>query len=473
MTKFTLSRLGTRTVGRYHVYDAFAAGGMASVHLGRMTGQAGFAKIVAVKQLHPSFAEDPATVSSVLDEARLASRIQHPNVVAMLDVVVEGPDILLVLEYVHGESLARLLRRSETQPPIAVANAILAAALHGLNAAHEATAEDGAPLGIVHRDVSPQNILVGIDGLGRVLDFGIAKARGRLQTTREGQVKGKLAYMAPEQIRLGEVSRRTDVFAAGVVLWEALTGARLFEGENEGQVMMKVLEHPIQPPSALRPEVSPAIDAIVLRALEREPEKRWPSARALALALEEVGPIAPASQVGAWVESVARDTLDERAARVSAIERTGLDKSAPRSAQADVVTRTETRGLSIEASPPEARTLPRSARVGLAAAVVVAVGASAALLLTRDVGPATQSSPGSPSPSISAPSIVASPAVDAPPAQPSASAALPEGASSATSPPAATAAPARVAAPSRPATPPSTVEPTPSPASSKPFYRFE
>ncbi|MBL8744075.1 MAG: serine/threonine protein kinase, partial [Myxococcales bacterium] len=278
--------MSPRSVGRYQIFEAFAAGGMASVHLGRMKGDAGFARTVAIKQLHASFAEDSAIVSTILDEARLASRIQHPNVVSTLDVVMEGADILLVLEYVHGDSLARLLRSSASAPPLAVANAVLAGALHGLHAAHEATSETGEPLGIVHRDVSPQNVLVGVDGLARVLDFGIAKARGRLQTTREGQVKGKLAYMAPEQIRLGEVGRATDVFAAGIVYWEALTGQRLFAGENEGHVMTKVLEAPIARPSSIRPEVSKEIDDIVARALSRDPSARFATARDFAIAIE-------------------------------------------------------------------------------------------------------------------------------------------------------------------------------------------
>jgi hypothetical protein len=310
-----------RIVGRYEVYEAFAAGGMATLHLGRMKGPAGFGRTVAVKQLHPSFAEDPATVATLLDEARVAARVQHPGVVSTLDVVVEGADILLVLEYVHGESLARLLGASDEPLPLPIVRAVLSGALHGLHAAHEARSEEGEPLGIVHRDVSPQNILVGADGQARVLDFGIAKARGRLQTTREGQVKGKLAYMAPEQVRLGEVSRRTDVFAAGVVLWEALTGARLFAGENEGHTLSNVLTQAIDAPSELRPEVDDELDALALRALERDPEKRFASARELALALEASGPVAPASAVGRWVEERAAVSLRTRAELVAAVER--------------------------------------------------------------------------------------------------------------------------------------------------------
>ena len=153
----------------------------------------------------------------------------------------------------------------------------MAGVLHGLHAAHEARDEQGAPLQIVHRDVSPQNVLVGVDGTARVLDFGVAKAAGRIQTTREGQLKGKIAYMAPEQIR-GVVDRTTDVYAASVVCWEALTAKRLFHGESEVEVMGKVLDAKVPPPSAYVEEIPPALEAIILRGLDRDPAKRFQTA---------------------------------------------------------------------------------------------------------------------------------------------------------------------------------------------------
>src|SRR5262249_20405529 len=161
-----------------------------------------------------------------LDEARLAARIHHPNVVQTLDVAVTQGELFVVLEYVNGDSLAHLLRTANANGravPPEIASAVVFGVLQGLHAAHEAVVEQGNPLELVHRDVSPHNVLVGVDGVARVLDFGVAKARGRSQTTREGQLKGKLAYMAPEQIG-GRVTRRTDVFAASIVLWEALAG---------------------------------------------------------------------------------------------------------------------------------------------------------------------------------------------------------------------------------------------------------
>ncbi|WP_420894997.1 serine/threonine-protein kinase, partial [Sorangium cellulosum] len=312
-----------RRIGRYLLYSPIASGGMASVHLGRLIGDAGFSRTVAIKRLHPQLAEAPEIAESLRDEARLVARIQHPNVVATIDLLIAEDEAFLVMDYVRGESLARLLRaaraRGEPAPPPIVAS-IACGALHGLHAAHEARSESGEPLGIVHRDISPENVLVGVDGAARLLDFGIAKARGRLSTTRGGQLKGKLYYMAPEQVLCAHVTPRTDVFAAGVVLWEALAGRRLFDGGDEGDVIGAVLEQPIPPPSSHAAHVPAALDAIVLRALERNAEGRYPTARELAIAIEDAVPLASQRAVGEWVEQLAGEALARRAARVAAIE---------------------------------------------------------------------------------------------------------------------------------------------------------
>jgi serine/threonine protein kinase len=310
-------------VGRYALYGEIAAGGMATVHYGRLTGPVGFSRTVAIKRLHPQFAKDPEFVSMFLDEARLAARIRHPNVVQTVDVVALEGELFLVMDYVQGESLGRLLRAARTKNerlPLPVVSAIVCGALHGLHAAHEATDEHGEPLGIVHRDVSPQNILVGADGVARVLDFGVAKAAGRIQTTREGQVKGKLAYMAPEQLRRGTVDRRTDVFATGIVLWESLTLRRLFRGESEGNVVTSVLEDPIEPPSTFAGGLPDGLDDVVRRALDRDPSKRFETARQMALALENVVPLASPTRVAEWVEGLVGDLLANRAKSVARIE---------------------------------------------------------------------------------------------------------------------------------------------------------
>jgi serine/threonine-protein kinase len=317
-----------RVVGRYTLFGEIASGGMATVHLGRLQATAGFSRTVAIKRMHPQFAKDPEFLSMALDEARLAARVQHPNVVSVHDVVALEGEMLLVMEYIAGEALSKLLRNArlagEVGAPARIASAIVGGALHGLHAAHEARSERGVPLGIVHRDVSPQNILVGSDGVARVVDFGVAKAANRLQTTREGQVKGKLSYMSPEQLRQGAVDRRADIYAAAVVLWETLTGQRLYGAEDPGAVVTEILFGTVRPPSELAPDIPAALDEIVMRGLAPEPSRRFGTAREMALALEEQVAPATASQVGAWVEALAADSLRSRADLVAGVERVSL-----------------------------------------------------------------------------------------------------------------------------------------------------
>ena len=312
-----------RIIGRYALYGEFASGGMASVHAGRALGAVGFSRVVAIKRLHGSYAKDPEFVSMFVDEARLAARIHHPNVVSTLDVVRTDGELFVVMEYVHGLSLASLLtlvKKKRAQVPLPIAMAIATGMLDGLHAAHEATSEDGAPLAIVHRDVSPQNILVGVDGVARVIDFGVAKAAGRLQTTLDGQLKGKLAYMAREQLEHGVVDRQTDVYAASVVLWELLTQRRLFRGESEGQTVTMVLVGASEPPSVFREQVPTELDRIVMRGLSTDPAARWSSAHEMALALERALPAAPSREVGAWLQELAGEELAARAQRVREID---------------------------------------------------------------------------------------------------------------------------------------------------------
>ncbi len=313
-----------QTIGRYALHTEIASGGMAAVHIGRLLGPVGFARTVAIKRLHPPLAKDPEFVAMFLDEARLAARIRHPNVVSTLDVVATEGELFVVMEYVPGESLARLLRAVRTNKemvPVPIAATIMVGVLHGLHAAHEARDERGEPLRIVHRDVSPHNILVGTDGDAHVIDFGIAKARGRMQVTRQGQIKGKLSYMPSEQLLGQGLDHRADIFAASIVLWEALTGQRLFQGVDDGEVYAKVLHGHVAPPSHYASGLSASVDAIVLRGLARDRTERYATAREMALALEAAVQLAPPSQVGRWVEGLVGDALAERTEQIAGIER--------------------------------------------------------------------------------------------------------------------------------------------------------
>lgn len=317
-----------RVIGRYAMYREIASGGMASVHFGRLVGPVGFGRTVAIKRLHPQYAKDPEFVGMFLDEARLASRVRHPNVVQTLDVVALEGELFVVMDYVQGESLSRLMKATSalrTRIPYRIVSSVMVGVLHGLHAAHEARDNRGRPLGLVHRDVSPHNVLVGTDGSARVLDFGVAFAKGRVQPSNEGQIKGKLSYMSPEQLNGDTVDRLTDVYAASVVLWELLTGQRLFDADNQGQILHRVLNGKVEPPSVLVPEIPAALEEIVMRGLARAPSERWATAKEMAAAIERSGAMATSSMVSGWVESVAGETLASRASDLALIEQSVAD----------------------------------------------------------------------------------------------------------------------------------------------------
>lgn len=315
-----LASQGTRQVGRYLLCDQIGAGGMATIHLARLLGPQGFSRTVAVKQLYPQFAQNPEFVAMFLDEARLAVRIRHGNVVSPIDVVASDGELLIVMDYVNGESLAALLREAAGPLPPPLASAILVQVLLGLHAAHEATLEQGGALGLVHRDVSPQNIMVGQDGVARVLDFGIAKAVARSQTTEGGTLKGKIGYMAPEQLRLEAVDRRADLFTAAIVLWEALTGRGLFQADAFGASIEMILHGNIAPASEFNPAVSPELDRMVVKALAREPSDRFQDALSMAAALQSAAPPASTLEVINWVERLAGAELARKAKLVRRAE---------------------------------------------------------------------------------------------------------------------------------------------------------
>jgi serine/threonine-protein kinase len=312
-----------RIIGRYAIFDEVGRGGAATVHIGRLMGPIGFSRTVAIKKMHESVAGDAEIAAMFLDEARLTGRIRHPNVVPVVDVLSIEGEVFLIMEYLHGETLASLLRamRARHEPvPAPIAVQVVRDVLHGLHAAHEARTDSGEPLDMVHRDVSPHNIMVGADGISRVLDFGIAKAVGRIQDTHTGQLKGKVAYMAPEQILGRPIDRRVDIYAAGLVLWETLAGRRLFHGDSSGEIMYRVLREKI-PRLSLVP--APIAD-VVARAIEREPADRFATAFEFARALEEASePVAPTA-IGDWVRQVSGPALNQRLERLQEIETTPI-----------------------------------------------------------------------------------------------------------------------------------------------------
>jgi len=258
------------------------------VYLGRMVGPRGFTRLVAVKRLHTSLLHDARFVSMLVEEALVASHVRHPNVVPALDVVEDHGEVLIVSDYVEGETLSKLLqlaRARDQWPSVSIVTRIVVDLLRGLEAAHEA-AEDGRPLHIVHCDVSPQNVMLGVDGQTRVVDFGIAKAADQARDTREGEVKGKMRYIAPEQLEGVPVDRRADIFAAGVVLWEALT-KRPFRPPGElSKMVAAIVSGEVRRPSE-HVEVSHELEEIVLRALARKPDDRFSFAGQMADALEQ------------------------------------------------------------------------------------------------------------------------------------------------------------------------------------------
>ena len=304
-----------KAVGKYLVGEVFASGGMATLHLGRLSGPRGFSRTVAIKRLHSELARDRELCDALATEAHLAARIRHPNVVSVLDVIEEKDELGLVMDLVTGVPLSTLVTRAREagrRIPAGVAVAIVSGVLRGLHAAHE------LPDPVVHRDVSPQNVLVDDQGGTRLVDFGIAKIQS--SATRGTSLRGKPAYMAPEQLRGEPVDRRTDVWAASVVLWELLTGSRLFSGEADHAVMHKVLERRIDSPDRIVRDLPAELCAATLRGLSRDPDERFATALEMAEVLERSARPATAAEVGALVAELCAPELDAIRQRIADFE---------------------------------------------------------------------------------------------------------------------------------------------------------
>ncbi|HEU4409587.1 MAG TPA: protein kinase [Polyangiaceae bacterium] len=411
MAKSPFAKPKPARLGRYALLGELASGGMATIYLARLEGPEGFRRTVALKRPHPHLARNKAAVTMFLDEARMAARIRHVNVVPTLDVVDEGGQVAIVMEYVEGEALSGLLQRARgggLDVPLDVAARVACDVLEGLHAAHEVRGNDGRLLGLVHRDVSPHNVLVGVDGLARVLDFGVAKAEGRMyQTAGEPSVKGKLAYIAPEYLSKGELDRRSDVYSAAVVLWEMLAGRRLFVGRSELELMSRVLGLVVPPLVAVRPAAPPALAEAVKRGLSRDPDERFPDALSMARAIRDALPLAGNADVGAWVRSLAAESLAARAdalaraqqafpARGSAPPTSGAPTSEATASDATASHRrpilssidlTVPSANAPSPSAPRSRMARRSLRVAAAIACTTLVGLSWVVLWPRPMAP--------------------------------------------------------------------------------------
>jgi serine/threonine-protein kinase len=278
-------------LGRYEIVGQLGSGGMGSVFLGRTVGPGGFERLVALKTIHPHLSSHGLWVRMFLDEARLSAGIRHPNVVPVFEVGEDGGRYYLVMEYVSGEALHRLLTRlwrQQRQIPYELAAHIAFSISEGLHAAHELTDSHGTLLGVIHRDVSPKNILIGYDGVVRLFDFGVAKARDQLSHTGSS-TRGTVAYMAPEQLDPEyPIDRRADVFALGIVLWELTVLRRLFLGRTDLFTAENVRNLPITRPSELRDDYPPELERVVMKALERDPDRRFATAREMGAALRDV-----------------------------------------------------------------------------------------------------------------------------------------------------------------------------------------
>jgi eukaryotic-like serine/threonine-protein kinase len=332
-------------VGSYELLLPIASGGMATVYLARKRGARGFERDVALKLTHSFLREQPEWTAQLIEEAKLAGRIHHPNVVEVLDVEDDPQGVFLVMPYVEGDTLGGLFKHalSEGAPiPTDIALRVLVDALAGLNAAHEMKDEDGQPLGLVHRDFTPQNILVGIDGVSRLADFGVAKAASRMGGTRTGVVKGKAAYMAPEQVRGQPLDRRADVWAAGVVAWELFAGKRMrLADEDQAVLLLKAVSEAPPRLRTARPDVPPAVDEAVATALTLDRARRCPTAHRFSEALVRAwsGVAAPASHaaVAAYVGATSGLAIAKRRERASAIlqERAAQATESPLVASSD------------------------------------------------------------------------------------------------------------------------------------------
>jgi len=278
----------TRHFGRFQLLLEMAQGGMATLFLARLSGPVNFQKLVVIKKIHDHLAGEQEFIEMFQDEARIAALIHHPNVATIFDMGTVDKSYYIAMEYVHGHSMAEFMRsakRIDQRLPWTIAARMIADAAAGLHAAHELTTPDGRPLNVVHRDVSPQNLLLTYDGHVKVVDFGIAYAAEKISHTSDGTIKGKIAYMSPEQASSAPLDRRSDVFSLGIILYEAVTMKRLFKARNDAATLYRVLECVVPPPTSMQPDLPSDLEAVIMKALAKDPEQRYSSAGELEQAL--------------------------------------------------------------------------------------------------------------------------------------------------------------------------------------------
>jgi len=326
-----------QTIGRYEFLVPIAKGGMAAVWAARLKGTRGFAKTVAIKTMLPTLSDDPLFEQMFLDEAQLAAQIHHPNVVEIMDLGEENDVLYQVMEYVDGEALGQILwvtAKNQKRIPVEIAVRMITDACAGLHAAHELRSVDGTHMNLVHRDISPQNILVTYDGVVKIVDFGVAKAAGRTASeTTAGQIKGKAPYMSPEQALGKKIDRRTDIFAMGIVLYQVATGKHPFRGESDLATLHNILYQDVPSPRFVDPKFPRPLEAVIHKALARDPDKRFQTAAEMASALQRVFPPtqrpAQVSDVGAYLRDLMGDVGDKRRKALAEAIRRADSRSSP------------------------------------------------------------------------------------------------------------------------------------------------
>jgi serine/threonine protein kinase len=387
------------TIGRYLLHRQIARGGMATIHIARLMGDEGFSRIVAAKRLLPEFAEDTEFVAMFMDEARIASKVHHRNVVPVLDLVATSDEVMLVQDYVHGVPvhwLLRTARQNKTHIPVNIGVSIACQVLAGLHAAHETVDELGSPLNIVHRDVSPQNVMIAVDGTARLLDFGVAKATMAAHVTRDGQFKGKLAYSAPEQLR-GAATRQSDVYSLAVVLWELIVGHRMHQSAQAEAELITTIMNGTMPSitEALASEREwetidrerwkqlEAVEPIIKKGLAIDQKQRWMTAADMEAALIKAVTPATSTDVAVWVKALGKEFLEGRDKVIAAEEASWRKNSTliiPRTSSRDLTPRPSRLGTVAAVDTNPAAAMPLAPHRNKTTAVIALLGALVILL---------------------------------------------------------------------------------------------